>query len=134
MVDPTQEQAAVEYFPDDAATHFYVVVISGANADLGKLKFRISNFNVEKYNEDFFEVASSVFDEEMQIVTVKNFNNKKDGMNYYESILADPKVYEGMKDTDYRHFIISKDNYTRLYKNKNVFQYFQFFRDNYLKE
>jgi len=134
MVDPTQEQAAVEYFPDDAATHFYVVVISGANADVGKLKFRISNFNVEKYNEDFFEVASSVFDEELQIITVKNFNKKKDGMDYYQSITADPKVYEGMKDTDYRHFIISKDNYTRLYKNKNVFQYFQFFRDNYLKE
>jgi len=134
MVDPTQEQAAVEYFPDDAATHFYVVIISGANADVGKLKFRISNFNVEKYNEDFFEVASSVFDEELQIVTVKNFKNKKDGLAYYQSITADPNVYEGMKDTDYRHFIISKDNYTRLYKNKNVFQYFQFFRDNYLKE
>lgn len=133
-VDQAQEKVAVEYFPDDAATHFYIVVISGANVDLGKLKFRISNFDVEKYNEDFFEVSSSVLDEDLQIITVKNFNNKKEGMNYYQSITADPKVFEGMKDTDYRHFIISKDNYTRLYKNKNVFQYFQFFRDNYLKE
>jgi hypothetical protein len=55
-------------------------------------------------------------------------------MDYFNSMLADPKVYEGLKDTDYRHFIISKDNYTRLYKSKNVFQYYQFFRDNYLKE
>jgi len=133
-VDQTQDVVAVDYFPDEAATHFYVVVISGANVDLGKLKFRISNFDVEKYNEEFFEVASAVLDEDLQVITVKNFNNKKEGMDYYRSITADPKVYEGMKDTDYRHFIISKDNYTRLYKNKNVFQYFQFFRDNYLKE
>ncbi|MCX6225868.1 MAG: hypothetical protein NTV01_14135 [Bacteroidia bacterium] len=133
-VEPAQEKAALEYFPDDAATHFYVVVISGVNVDIGKLKFRISNFNVEKSDQDFYEVASSILDEELQIITVKNFTNKKDGMDYYQSITADPKVYEGMKDTDYRHFIISKDNYTRLYKNKNVFQYYQFFRDNYLKE
>lgn len=132
--DPTQEQVAVAYVADEAATHFYVVVVSSVSVDVGKLKFRISNFNVEKYNEDFFEVASSVLDGELQIITVKNFNTKKDGMNYYEAVTTDPKVFEGMKDTDYRHFIITKDNYTLLYKNKNVFQYYQFFRDNYLKE
>ena len=133
-VDATKDQVSQEFATDDAATHFYVVVISGANVDVGKLKFRISNFNVEKYTEDFFEVSSTIFDEELQIVTVKNFKTKKEGMDYYKSVTADPKVYEGMKDTDYRHFVISKDNYARLYKNKNVFQYFQFFRDNYLKE
>lgn len=133
-VDGTQEQAAADYIPDVSATHFYIVVLSGVNVDIGKLKFRISNFNVEKYNEDFFEVASTVLDEDLQIISVKNFTNKQAGMDYYQAITADPKVYEGMKDTDYRHFIISKDNYVRLYKNKNVFQYFQFFRDNYLKE
>ncbi|MFA6126685.1 MAG: tetratricopeptide repeat protein [Bacteroidales bacterium] len=134
QVDNNQDKIDVAYFPDDAATHFYAVVVSAANADVGKLKFRVSNFNVEKYDEDFFEVASTVLDGELQIITVKNFSNKKLGMDYYQAITADPKVYEGMKDTDYRHFVISKDNYTRLYKNKNVFQYYQFFRDNYLKE
>ncbi len=134
QVEPAGEKASLEYFADEASTHFYVVVISGVSVDVGKLKFRISNFNVEKYNEDFFEVASSVLDNELQVITVKNFGNKKAGMDYYQAITADPLVYEGMKDTDFRHFIITKDNYTRLYKNKNVFQYFQFFRDNYLKE
>lgn len=133
-VDPALDQADLDYFPGDAATHFYIVILSGTNVDVGKLKFRISNFNVEKYVEDFFEVSSAIFEDEMQIVTVKNFTNKKVGMEYYQSITADPKVFEEMKDTDYRHFIISKDNYTRLYKSKNVFQYYQFFRDNYLKE
>ena len=133
-VDPVPDQAALEYFPDAASTHFYVVVISGINVDVGKLKFRISNFNVEKYNEDFFEVASSVLNDELQIITVINFTNKTEGMNYYQAVTVDPKVFEGMKDTDYRHFVISKDNFTRLYKNKDVFKYSQFFKDNYLKE
>jgi len=134
QVDNVEEQVAVEYVTDDPGIHFYVVVISGAVADVGKLKFRISNFNVEKYTDDFFEVASSVFEDELQIITVKNFTGKKTGMAYFQAIKADQKVYEGMKDTDFRHFIISKDNFTRLYKNKNLFQYSQFFSDNYLKE
>jgi tetratricopeptide (TPR) repeat protein len=129
-----KEEADVEYFPDDAATHFYAVVVSANAVDIGKLKFRISNFNVEKYDEEFFEVASSLLDGDLQVITVKNFNNKKEAMDYFQAITADPAVYGEMKETDYRHFVISKDNYTRFYKNKNVFQYIQFFRENYLKE
>ncbi len=134
QVDAGKDNANVEFFKDDAATHFYVVILSEAATDVGKLKFRISNFNVEKFVEDFFEVSSTIFDADMQIITVKNFTNKKAGMDYYQAIQTDAKVFEGMKETDYRHFIVSKDNYTRLYKSKNVFQYSQFFRDNYLKE
>ncbi len=122
----------IEYFTDDASTHFYILIVSGNNVDVGKLKFRISNFNVEKYTEDFFEVASSVFEEDLQIITVKNFTNKRDALAYYETISLDPDVFEGMIETDYRHFVITKDNFTRFYKDKNVFEYIKFFRDNYL--
>jgi tetratricopeptide (TPR) repeat protein len=124
----------VEYFPDEAATHYYVVVVSAAAVDIGRLKFRISNFNVEKFDAEVFEVASSILEGDLQAITVKNFNNGKEGMSYFEAITADPAVFAGMKDTDYRQFLISKDNYTRFYKNKNVFQYIQFFQENYLKQ
>ncbi|OFY52186.1 MAG: hypothetical protein A2X22_06020 [Bacteroidetes bacterium GWF2_49_14] len=102
--------------------------------DIGRLKFRISNFNVEKFDTEVFEVASSVLEGELQAITVKNFNNGNEGMSYFEAITADPTVFAGMKETDYRQFLISKDNYTRFYKNKNVFQYIQFFQENYLKQ
>jgi outer membrane protein assembly factor BamD (BamD/ComL family) len=129
-----QDEVSVEYSPDNSATHFYVVVVSGTAVDVGKLKFRISNFNVEKFEEEFFEVTSTILDEDLQVITVKNFTNKKVAMDYYGAITADPAVYSDMKETDYRHFVITKDNYTRFYKNKNVIQYIQFFRDNYLKD
>lgn len=130
--DITKEEAVASYVPDDAAVHYYVIVVSGNAVDIGKLKFRISNFNVENYNEEFFEVASSILEGDLQIITVKNFNTKKDGMAFYENISADATVFTEMKPTDYRHFIISKDNYNILYKDKNVFDYFQFFKQNYL--
>ncbi len=126
--------ADVAYVPDDPSTHFYAVVVSGNTVDVGKLKFRISNFNVEKYDEEFFEVASSLLDGDLQVITVKNFTNKKVAMDYFDAIVADPAVFADLKETDYRHFMITKDNYTRFYKNKNVGPYLQFFTDHYLKE
>jgi hypothetical protein len=101
---------------------------------VGKLKFRISNFNVEKFDEEFFEVASSILTGDLQVITVKNFGNKKEAMDYFGAITADPVVFGEMKETDFRHFVISKDNFTQFYKNKNVGQYIQFFRENYLKD
>jgi outer membrane protein assembly factor BamD (BamD/ComL family) len=130
----TDNKEDLKYIADESATHFYAVVVSGSTVDVGKLKFRISNFNVDKYTEDLFEVSSTLLDNDLQIITVKNFTNKKKAMDYYQAIIADPNVYADMKDTDYRHFVITKDNYTRLYKNKDVFGYYQFFRDNYLNQ
>ena len=49
-----------------------------------------------------------------------------------DALMADPEVFSGFKETDFRHFIISRDNYTLFYKNKNVFRYIQFFNENYL--
>ncbi|MFH0761391.1 MAG: tetratricopeptide repeat protein [Bacteroidota bacterium] len=129
-----KDETSVSYSPDDPATHFYVAVVSGNSVDVGKLKFRISNFNVEKFDEEFFEVASTVLDGDVQVITVKNFTNKKSAMAYYWAITADPVVYGDVKEIDFRQFVITKDNYTRFYKNKNVAQYLDFFRQNYLTD
>jgi hypothetical protein len=128
------DEISVAYAPDDPATHFYVAVVSGNSVDIGQLKFRVSNFNVEKFDEEFFEVASTVLDGDVQVITVKNFTNKKEAMAYYWAITADPSVYGDIKEIDYRHFVITKDNYTRFYKNKNVAEYIDFFRINYLND
>ncbi|MFO7617263.1 MAG: tetratricopeptide repeat protein [Bacteroidales bacterium] len=125
----TEEKA--EYLAEDSDTHFYVMITSGNSVDVGRLKFRISNFNVEKFTDVFFEVASSVFENELQMITVKNFTNKMEALTYYQLIGDDLGVFEGMAPTDYRHFVISKDNFTRFFRTKNVAGYLQYFRANY---
>jgi len=131
-IDPaTLAKERTDYFDEDRATHFYVMIISGTTVDVGQLKFRISNFNVENYADVFFEVASSVFENDLQIITVKNFTNKETALTYFNQIRDDLTVFEGIVPTDYRHFVISKDNYTRFFTTKNVAGYLEFFRANY---
>ena len=68
------------------------------------------------------------------VIVVKNFTTAKEGMAYYYALQADPNVYTDFNDRDYRHFIISRDNYNLFFKNKNVFKYIQFFNQHYLTE
>lgn len=133
-VEQAVEEEAADYVFEEETVHFYVAVVSRRSQDLNRLNFNISNFNVENYDQDFFEVASTPMNEDLMIITVKNFPNLKAGMDYYHALLADPQVFTEFKETDFRHFIISRTNYNLFYKNKNVFRYIQFFNENYLSK
>ena len=98
------------------------------------MKYNISSYNIENYDQDFFEVKSEVLTESLIMIAVKNFPDAKTGMDYYAGILADLVVYADYKETDFRHFVISKANYSIFFKNKNVFNYIRFFNENYLIE
>lgn len=125
-------EAGYTYAKDDV--HFYVAILGSNNADVNRLKYDITNFNVENFDQDFFEVKSEVLSENLLMITVRNFPDAKSGLDYYRGLLADPVVYAQFGETDYRHFIISKDNYSIFFKNKNVFNYIRFFNENYLNQ
>jgi len=116
------------------SVHYYVVIIGSNNADVNRLKYNISSFNVENYDQDFFEVKSEILTENLLMITVRNFPDSKSGMDYYRGLLADPVVYSEYNETDFRHFTISKANYSIFFKNKDVFNYIRFFNENYLIE
>ncbi len=131
-IDESLDEEIADYVFEEDAVHFYVAVVSRRTQDLTRLNFNISNFNVSNYDQDFFEVASTPMNDDLMIISVKNFNTSKIGMDYYYSLIADPEVFTGFKETDFRHFIISRSNYNLFYKNKNVFRYINFFNENYL--
>jgi len=131
-IDESLLEEVADYSYEEEDVHFYVAVVSRRTQDLNRLNFNISNFNVDNYDQDFFEVASIPMNDDLMIITVKNFNSAKIGMDYYYALLADPLVFSEFRETDFRHFIISRSNYNIFYKNKNVFRYTQFFKENYL--
>ena len=126
------EEANYQYSED--FVHYYIVIVSSSSGDVNRLKYNISAFNVDNYDQDFFEVNSEVLTENLLMISVKNFPDAKSGMDYYRGLLADPVVYADFDETDFRHFIISKANYAMFIKNKNVFNYIRFFNNNYLTQ
>ena len=65
------------------------------------------------------------------LVIVKSFNNIFKGMDYYNSFSENSDVLDKVKDSYISFFIISPENYSELYKNKDVKSYETFFNQNY---
>lgn len=132
QVGKPADATPTEYVRSADAIHYYIAVVSRQTQDLNRMTFNISNFNIENYDQDFFEVSTSPLNNDLMIIIVKNFNDAKAGMDYFYALKADPVVFSEFSERDFRHFIISRENYNLFIKNKNVFKYIQFFNDNYL--
>lgn len=120
------------YSLNENAIHFYVVVVENKKTNVNRLKFNISSYNIDFFSMYDFNVSAVLLNSDYQIITVKSMENKKQGMNYYESIIENQDVYKDFKKTDYRHFIISADNFTVFYNDKDISKYWKYFKKFYL--
>jgi len=97
------------------------------------VKFNISNFNIDYYSILDFKVKDFVFSADYQAITVEPFTTWYNAMNYYESINYIKEVYEDISKKNYIHFVISEENYKKLFETKAASQYMEFFQENYVK-
>ncbi|MCD6332689.1 MAG: hypothetical protein J7L89_05400, partial [Bacteroidales bacterium] len=74
----------MEYRYDESSVHYYIAVVSTRSLDVNRLKFRITDFNVDHYDQSFLEVTAIPM-EDLQLIVVKSFKDKKDAMDYYRA-------------------------------------------------
>ncbi len=58
-------------------------------------------------------------------------DNQAKALDYFASIKANPDVYKDFSVADYRHFVITSDNFAVFYKDQNVEKYTEYFIKNY---
>jgi len=120
------------YTYNKRSTHFYMIIVENKKTDINQIKFGISNFNIDYFSTLEFNVSSALLNNDFQFVTVKSFKNKNQAMNYYESISEFGDFFKNLDKGSYRHFIISSENFVKFYKDKNIANYYKFFKENYL--
>jgi len=125
------EKALYKFNAD--ATHFYVMIINIKTINLNQLKNNLSDFNTTYFNLIKLNISNVYIDDKRQMVTVTNFENKTKAQEYFASINANAKFLNTMSATEYQQFIISVDNYTTFFKNKDVEKYMLFYNLNYKK-
>lgn len=120
------------YTFDNKIVHYCIVIIENKKADAGRLKFDITNFNTDFFSLTDFNVSSVILDDNYQLVTIKSFDDAPQAKTYYDTILLHPEVFEKLEGTEYKTFLISKDNYPVFYKDKDIDKYIRFFKKFYL--
>lgn len=120
------------YKIDDAAFHFFVIVVDAKSGDINKLRNLVSDHNKTYFALDKLNTTNIFLNSNSQMITVSNFKDKDVGMSYYYSINKNNDLNTTLETLKVSKFIISAGNYSTFYKQKDVDIYKEFFVKNYL--
>ena len=113
--------------------HTFVLMLPEGKVDANNIKIKLTDFNSSNFRERKLSVNSVLLDEEYQMVSVKEFDNKEEGLNYYDAFRLNKRELKGVNDKQYKSFIISAENLVILYKAKDINAYESFFEEKYLQ-
>ena len=116
---------------DANAEHYYVIYVKSADTDMKRLSFEVRNFNIFNFSMRTFNVVNYPINVNFELVTIRSFKNQRQASNYSKMITNCHEVFDLLKNTNYKTFIISNDNFTALQSNKNINAYLKFFDENY---
>ncbi|MEE4256198.1 MAG: tetratricopeptide repeat protein [Bacteroidales bacterium] len=112
--------------------HLYLLVVKRAAIKLNAMKVRISDHNKKYYSIRNLTVNSVLLDDVRYMITVGNFENAEEAMDYYERISGDAYVFGELGTGNFTETVISIKNYPIFYREKDVDLYKKFFEKNYL--
>jgi hypothetical protein len=113
--------------------HFYVVVVPNRGNDLNQIKTSISNFGAQYVPTETLQITNSFLDAERQVILVDRLGSKESAMNYHRLFTGNSDVLGDLNNKGFTTFAISPENYTLLYKSKDIAGYTEFFLKNYVE-
>lgn len=130
----TSDSATVEkqhFVFNEKGDYYWITVVDNGKGDLNKFKTSISNLNSESFSTDELHISNVFLDANHQLVTVQTFDGKEKAMNYYNFMKDKKSAFEALAPGTFFSFVISAENYTLFYKDKNIDEYKQFFTQNF---
>ena len=122
------------YSTDMNAVHFFMMLVDASKTNINALKIRLSDFNAKYYKIAQLKINSIVFMNDLQMITVGNFENAQKALDYYESVLTNNYINTQINKIEENTFVISVDNYPIFYREKDVVNYMKYFNTVYLNK
>lgn len=114
--------------------HFVMFVVDSKTVKVNPLKIRLSDFNGKFFSLMRLKTKSLMLNKIQTIITVGNFKNKDEALNYFAALQNDEYVLSGIEEEEYFLFPISTTNYPLFYREKNIAGYKEFFDKNYKRD
>ena len=128
--DPEPVASPFEVQPNNE--HYFAIFIPVGEGSGNKAKAQASDFNSAFYASKGLKVTSNLIDRSTQVVLVKSFANKGEGMGYYDIFTSNREDLIELNSSGYDMVLISNENYVTLFKNKDLSGYVEWFAGQYL--
>ena len=121
----------VKFAFNEDGEYYCLIIVENGKGDINKFKTKLSDFNTELYSTADISISSLFLDITHQMVNIKAFDGKEKAMDYFTAMNARKDLTSDLVGGTYQVFVISADNYTIFYKDKNIVEYEQFFSQNF---
>lgn len=128
--DTTQAEAPKFVFKEDGE-YYWVMIWDNNKGNINNFKIKLSNATTESFGTEDLTIQTIFLDLAHQLISVKTFDGKEAAMNYYNFFKDRPATYTDLEQGSYQSFIISAENYSTFYKDKNISEYQEFFAQYY---
>jgi tetratricopeptide (TPR) repeat protein len=116
---------------NESGEYYWLLIAENGKGNLDNFKIKLSEINKASFSTKEINISSVFLDATHQLISVKPFNGKAEAMKYYDFMKSKKEAYSDLNDGSYQSFIISAENYTIFYKDKNISEYEQFFTQNF---
>ena len=128
---PIEKTEPSIYSYNEASTHMFIVVVNRKNMRASEFQQRISNHNDKFFATDKLTVSAIPINKNLIMVGVSNFKNKNEAFTYFKTLKRNTVLFGMLKRANNNYFIISQDNYTKLYQSKDLEAYKKFYAKYY---
>ena len=112
--------------------HYYVLLFDEDKIDALELERRVNSYNDSLFADNKLNTMAMLFTMTKQMLSVRQFENKEQAMNYYNSMQSDSSPLSTYDRNSFVHFVISTQNYPTFYNRQNIEAYLKFFKLMYL--
>ncbi|WP_162946297.1 tetratricopeptide repeat protein [Chitinophaga barathri] len=120
-----------------AIPHFVVMYFNRVSKVLvDEAVAQFSRYNAEQHPADKLETSSFVLTPTEIMVIVRLFPDEGKALNYFDEVVkqAPTAIIPRIKPTEYKFFIISRENFILLNNTKDIEGYKKFFGNNFITE
>lgn len=129
--DKTSSSVVTGYSSKDGAHAAIIIVPNSVNHN--QLKFSLTSMNLEVAPNKELTITKKAYDSNNDIVVITPFENKKEALDYYYSLIQKQSTISALSADKFAIFAISTENLEMLLQDKTLEGYSDFFMSNYIQ-
>lgn len=130
--EPVIPEAPKVYSYQAESEHYLIAVLPGLDSRTAGLKKAIYRFDSAKYADAHLELIIDLFSMTQSVVQVKKFSNAALAKTYMDDLILSPAL-NNYKPGEVNIYIISANNYKKMFADKKADDYQSFFSTYYSK-
>jgi outer membrane protein assembly factor BamD (BamD/ComL family) len=124
-----------DFVVEGPGPYYYILAIKNDKTDFNELNGRINTYNEQYHQFDNLRANNLVSNDGYQLLMVREFADYAKATAYFRDVemikLVDKKLEV---KSPYLHFVISQNNFKKMYKDQKTDSYYKLFRETYKPE